>query len=130
MWKDGNATLKHRVDETDELLKSTMKAVDDLEKECALWKAKSAKYKEMATRGHRLIERRSSVLPPGAASSDLQVSLFFAQHNIQQNIEKKGKEIVISTEPKTQEMANAITVLKETCFEVIQVFHSVKDFKR
>lgn len=95
MWKDGNATLKHRVDETDELLKSTMKAVDDLEKECALWKAKSAKYKEMATRGHRLIERRSSVLPPGAASSDLQVSLF-SLNTISNRISRKKEKKLLS----------------------------------
>ena len=63
MWKDQNTDLKNKLDENSELLQSSMKVIDNLEKECNMWKTKSAKYKEIAARGHRMVEKRCSLIP-------------------------------------------------------------------
>ena len=38
-----------------------MAAIAKLEKECDVWKAKSIKYKEIAARGQRMVEKRCSI---------------------------------------------------------------------
>lgn len=56
-----SADHENKQKETAELLKSAMAGIVKLEKECDVWKAKSIKYKEIAARGQRMVEKRCSI---------------------------------------------------------------------
>ena len=61
VWKDVSADHEAKLKETTELLNSAMSGITKLEKECDVWKAKSVKYKEIAARGQRMVEKRCSI---------------------------------------------------------------------
>lgn len=87
--------------EQKEILKTSLAAVAKLEGDCENWKVKSAKYKELAARGHRMGEKRASICiqqtPP---SSDALI-----QTQLQLEREKTAKSELMK---KIQELEDQI----------------------
>lgn len=61
VWKQALSDTENQLAEQKELLKTSLVAVAKLEVDCDNWKTKSAKYKELAARGHRMGEKRASI---------------------------------------------------------------------